>query len=642
MRTLLLAVASTALVAAIALFPSALAQRAPVQATERPTDAAASIPVAAASVQKAAQQARTEQPSRVAQQASSERGGGWQQARPLAGVSVKGLSRVQADNVRAQVGLFLLDDAARARLSSGRLALLLRRAPDEVRRALEPFGYYTSSVDVQVEDVAAGARVLLQVERGPPVRVRSADIQIDGEGKVDELVAEALAAPALLPGAIMNHARYEILKASITRSLAARGFFDASLVEHTVEVLRADSRADIRLRWDSGPRYRLGEITVSGSQLEPGLVERWVDLKPGEPFEQDRLLRLHQRLTDLDYFGFIDIRPEPQPEDHIAPVAIDVVPAKRNVYTAGVSFGTDSGVGLKFGLDRRWVNARGHKFATELDLAQRRNTLSAVYRIPAFAPVEGWYQFGASYREDQSDTVDSELAELVASRSGRLGDWTLTTAMQARRERFAIGIARTEGSFGLSTVVYPSFRARYHRYDDPLYSRRGLTFSTELRAGAQAIGSDVDFAQLLVEARWVRAFGQRNRVLLRGQLAHTESDNFFGLPSSLRFFAGGDRSVRGYGYQEISPVNDAGDPIGGSSLLVANVEYERMFTDSWGAAVFVDAGSAFNDRSAGVRKGVGLGLRWRSPVGPVSIDIARGLDDPRDGLQLHLTLGPEL
>jgi translocation and assembly module TamA len=560
----------------------------------------------------------------------------------LASVELEGLRGKQADNVRAQVGLFTLEQSRRAAVSPGRLAFLLRRAPAEVQRALQPFGYYTPSVEVLVEETAAGARVRLLVSRGTPVRVRASSIASEGEAADDPIVQEALAEFRPRLDQILNHGRYESSKAAVARALAARGYFDARLPEARVEVLRADSRAEIKLRWQSGARYRFGEARISGSPLADGMAERWLNFEPGEPFEQERLLQLHRRLTELDYFGFIDIRPDPQADSGTAPIEISVVPAKRSIYTAGVSFGTDSGAGLKLGLERRWVNARGHKFSSELDVAQRRSALSALYRIPAFTPIDGWYQLGASYRDDQSDTVDSEIAELAAVRSGRLGNWTLELGLHALRERYRIGSERSLETAGLSTLVYPAVSARYQKFDAPLYSSRGFSFGVALKTGAQAMGSDTDFAQLLVEGRWLRAFGERNRVLLRGQLGRTVADDFLRLPSSLRFFAGGDRSVRGYGYQEISPVSAAGNPIGGRNLLVGSVEYERMFTDTWGAAVFVDAGNAFNSVSEGLRKGVGLGLRWRSPVGPVNIDVARGLDEPRDGLQLHLSLGVEL
>src|SRR5690606_29984875 len=152
-------------------------------------------------------------------------------------------------------------------------------------------------------------------------------------------------------------------------------------------------------------------------------------------------------------------------------------------YTAGVSFGTDSGAGLKLGMDRRWVNSRGHKFNSQLDLAQRRSALGALYRIPAFEPIDGWYQLGASYRDDESDTVRSESLELAATRNGRIGDWTLSAGLHLLRERYAIGGERNLDTSGISTLVYPAASARYRRFNDPNYSTRGFAFGAEVKLG---------------------------------------------------------------------------------------------------------------------------------------------------------------
>ena len=133
---------------------------------------------------------------------------------------------------------------------------------------------------------------------------------------------------------------------------------------------------------------------------------------------------------------------------------------------------------------------------------------------------------------------------------------------------------------------------------------------------------------------------------MRGELGHTFTDTVNELPPSLRFYAGGDRSIRGYGWREVGPRIDGSDrgrmyAIGAKNVVTGSVEFERYFTPTWGAAVFVDSGSAFNNRPDW-RTGVGIGARWKSPVGPIRIDIARGLDQPDSSFQLYIGLGADL
>jgi translocation and assembly module TamA len=234
----------------------------------------------------------------------------------------------------------------------------------------------------------------------------------------------------------------------------------------------------------------------------------------------------------------------------------------------------------------------------------------------------------------------------VGSRSGRLGNWNLLAALNYRRERFED--AATGYDYSYSTLVYPSLWAQWGDSDDPLYPRAARGLTLELRAGSSAIGSDIDFLQVRAEGRWIRSFGRRHRLLLRAEAGSTVSGDFPDFPPSLRFYAGGDRSVRGYGYKEIGQYFTDADGrryvFGGKHLLVASADFERMFTREWGAAVFVDAGDAFDGNgSFDPQVGAGVGLRWRSPVGPVRIDLAHGFGgDAQQSVRLHLNIGPDL
>ena len=170
---------------------------------------------------------------------------------------------------------------------------------------------------------------------------------------------------------------------------------------------------------------------------------------------------------------------------------------------------------------------------------------------------------------------------------------------------------------------------------------RGWLLRGELRLGAGAFGSQTQFAQLIVDAKWIRGLGESSRLLVRGQLGRTMTDEFDELPPSLRFYAGGDRSIRGYGYQEVGP-RLRGQVIGGKNLLTGSAEFEHMFTPEWGAAVFVDAGDAFTSTDFRARAGIGAGVRWRSPVGLVRLDVAHGIDDADSAVQFHINIGPDL
>lgn len=566
----------------------------------------------------------------------------------LRAVEVQGLEDEEMrDNVDDALSLQRLNPNRRKAISESRLSYLLRRAPGEARGALEPFGYYDPKVETEIQREGDAVTVLVKVTPGEPVRVRGRDLALTGAAQSDSALMRRLERFRPRQDQPFHHGIYEDSKAAMDRALAERGYFDAELVTHRVTVSRAERSADIALAWTSGERYRLGVARFEGHQFNDGLLEKLVPWTPGDLYSQTELLDLQKSLSELDYFSAIDITAEPDKAvDGRVPVKVALVPGKRNVYTAGVRYGTDTGVGVTGGVERRWVNKRGHKLRAQVGVAQRKSDLTLQYKIPAFAWLDGWYTFGASVREEEIDLINSQLVEVVGSRSGRLGRWDLIAAMNFRRERY--DDAQAPDSFNYSTLVFPSLWAQWSETDDVLYPRDAKGLTLELRGGSTALGSDIDFVQLRAEGRYIRGFGRRDRLLLRGELGTTVSDDFALLPPSMRFYAGGDNSVRGYGYQEIgqslTDYRGRRYVYGGKHLVTGSVEYEHMLNRTWGGAAFVDGGDAFDQKDdLDWQVGVGVGLRWRSPVGPVRVDVAHGLgDQAQSSVRLHLTIGPDL
>lgn len=582
------------------------------------------------------------------------------QAATVGTVEIRGLDGVMASNVR---GALSLVDAIGKDVSGRRLAYLVREAEAETREALEPFGHYSPTITVErtgTRDETEGdadepVSVTISIALGEPVTVRRAHVAIEGEGGSDRYLKQDLGKFRPQPGAVFEHQIYEASKTRITRRLAERGYFDADFASRRVEVTRADRAADIDLVWASGDRYDMGVTTFEQTPqriIRAGILDRLVYWQTGSYYHQGKLDRLRESLARLDYFASIDI--EPRPEDAVdgrVPVTVTLTPAKRSVYTAGLSYGTDSGAGVRLGLERRYLNDRGHKALAQLDYAQRRKTFTVQYRIPALAWLDGWYTISAQAADEQTRYIDNRRVELVASRSGELSRrWNAVASIHTLRERWAYaaeddGDPLTPVDYRYATFTYPSLRGEYIDADDRIHPRNGLGATTLLRGGVEGAGSDASFAQAHASARWYKGLAPQSRLITRGELGHTFADATVAtLPPSLRFHAGGDRSIRGYGWREVGPrIGSAGErfPVGARNVATGSVEYEQYFGGPWGAAVFVDSGSAFNSAPEW-RTGVGVGLRWKSPVGPLRIDIARGLNDPDSPFQIYLNIGADL
>lgn len=513
------------------------------------------------------------------------------------------------------------------------------RASRQIAKALEPFGYYHVKVSPSLALEGPTWQARYRIELGEPTRVRAVDIVIDGPAAEHSKVKRAVQAFGLQQDAVFAHEIYEAGKAEILAVLLEQGFLDAQLETHQVRVRLAERSARIELRYQSGPRFRFGDTRFEGEPIDARVLRRYLPYRQGDQFRQDRLLRLQQRLLDADYFGLVDVvalREEADAELHV-PIVVRLKPARRTIYTGGVALGTDSGFGVRGGMQRRWVNALGHRYSLAADLSQRQILLGAQYVLPVIDDRSSQWILAGAYRDEETASSTLEAVTASVARQYEGDGWTFAPGMGVFSGDFVIG-----GESRSSQLLYPEVRWFRRLADDPLDVREGWSVNAEARGGPK-LGDGAAFAQLRAEGRLIRPFGEQDRLLLRLSLGALWTDDFDRMPPTIRHFAGGDRSLRGFAFQELGPTNAAGQVIGGKYLSVGSVEYEHNFDAQWGMAVFADAGNAFNDRADfDLATWLGVGLRWRSPVGPVRVDLARGSSEVDSGWRFHLVIGPDL
>ncbi|MGH8159001.1 MAG: autotransporter assembly complex protein TamA [Rhodanobacter sp.] len=578
---------------------------------------------------------------------------------PLALLSTRAHAGVQlvvdgvADPLKSAViaGTGLAQYATR-QVSEAQVRRLYAQAPDQMKSSLEPYGYYDATVTGDLQQVGQDWRVTLHVTPGEPVLVTTVDVQLDSAAADIASIRRAKRAIERLQGKPLNHGSYDAARDALGAQLTANGFLDAKLLTHRVEVQRANRSASIKLAWQAGPRYRYGKVTFEGSQFNDGFLDRYVPFKSGDYFSQAQLLQLQQALNGADYFAVVNVLPDvDEAKAGVVDIDVQLAPAKRTIYTGGPFIGTDTGFGLRGGIERRWVNRRGHKWKNELVLAQRLKMLSTLYSIPMPGDNQRSFNFGANYRDANTVTSQSRTLELVANETRLWHDWTRTLGVHALDGTFTVGKIGNEPDntpgieHGRSTEVFAEASLSRKQADNFDFVHRGWSVNLAARSTVGSLLSTARFSQLTADAKWIRAFGanQRNRLILRGSAGYTWTDDFTALPPLLRFFAGGDRSVRGYGYQSIGPLNSEGRVIGGKSLLVASTEVEHYFTRNWGMAAFVDAGNAFSGVDYQPKIGAGLGVRWRSPVGMIRLDLGTPIHNSQaHGIELHLVIGPDL
>ena len=552
-------------------------------------------------------------------------------------VVIEGVEGPPADNVRAFLGIVQREFPEDEPIDPAIVRRLHRRAPEQIRSALRPFGYYDVAVDSGLTRTEAGWRAEYRIEPGEPVRLTAVTMRVEGAAADDPAFESLLPELPLREGEQLNHADYESAKKRIMELAADRGYLEARWVENVLRIDPDARAASATLILASGPRYRFGEVRFSRTVLNESFLRRYLQFEPGDPFVGSKLLDLQYALDDSDYFRRVDVtarRGEAAGGRIPVDVLLEVKPKHR--YTFGIGFGTDTGARASIGRHTRYVNPRGHRFDGEIQVSQIGAEVATRYTIPLEEPWRERLELDASLEDREIGDNRSEQLELGASRVSTTAGWQRSLQLAFQRNR-----DENDGVVTERDLVMPGIGFARRSYDDAVYASRGYRFTLGVRGGAETLGSDVSFLRMRVAGNYVRRLWDGGRLLLRGEVGRVRVDEFDDLPLSQRFFAGGDQSVRGFKYESLGPQDADGDVIGGTYLAVTSVELEQLIAGNWGAAVFVDAGNAANTSNFDLRTSAGFGLRYRSPVGVFRVDVAKATDGD-ESPRLHLGLGVDL
>lgn len=553
-----------------------------------------------------------------------------------ADVEFDGLSRATEKVVRATVDL--VDESCAA--PEARVRRLYKRANRQILQALEVYGYYSPTIKGALERDGDCWRAHFEISRGVRVRLRNVAIGITGPGHDDPVLARFLAQETLAAGDGLNQGAYDRLKASLAALAQRRGYFDGRFARSRIDVYPGEQAADVTLDYASGERYRFGPVTLDQDVIDPELAMRFVEFKPGEPYDGDKLNELYTDLLASGYFQNIELRTSQRPAPELdVPLTIVLTAALPRTWTTGVGYATDSGAKARLGFVNQRLNRQGHQFEFDSNVAEVLGTVSVSYRLPQGSPRDEWLSFDAGYQYDNPEDSRSDEFRLGVKQIKRRGvDWRETRFIDYRRETYRVGDTRDT-----SDLVIPGIS--WSRQPRLISSRprRGHRLMLTVSGTDQWLGSDTAFAQVEASGKAILPLWSTARLLARAEVGWTIKDEFSDLPFSVRYFAGGDTSVRGYGYKSLGPTDADGNVVGGADKLVGSLEFDQQVFGKWSVAAFVDVGNAFNSfKAMTLKTGVGAGIRWYSPLGPIRFDVGFPLADSSDSFRIHITLGPDL
>lgn len=550
-------------------------------------------------------------------------------------IRIEGIERAVHDNVVAALSL---NRQSQQTLGESRLRFLHGRAPDEIQQAMKVFGYYNPTIDASLETTESGWLAVYKITPGKPVIIEKIDIKITGPGADTEPFQELRQSQPFVKGQRLEHQTYTNYKNRLARRARELGYFEAGFKESELRVNPAKHRAAVIMKFTTGPRYRYGPVSFNDTLFSETYLRNYIPFGEGDPYNSQGPLQLREVLVNTDMFNSVEVRPdETRGEAETVPVSVQLEPRKPHRYTAGIGFATDTGPRLSLGWNARYLNERGHQFNSNLRVSPVTSNLTGTYLMPYFRNRPADIGLSGSLKNEDTDTAQTRSGEATLFQSRSRWGWNETLSTTYLVEDFEVADDRET-----SKLLIPSASWWKTWSDDPLYAKRGGRLRFEIKGAAEPLLSDTSFVQARIAGKYVRALGFRNRLLARLEFGATEVSDFEQLPASLRFFAGGDNSIRGYDYQSLGPKNDDGQVTGGRYLIVGSIEYEQFVYKNYGVAAFVDFGNAVNDFSDPLEVGTGAGLRWLSPVGLIKLDVGVGITEPDTPIRLHISLGADL
>jgi translocation and assembly module TamA len=584
---------------------------------------------------------------------------------PLARASVTVEIHGVDDALRANVLVYLSFERYKKTtdLSADTLERLHDRVEREVQSALRPFGYYEPKVRSELNNVGKGEwRVTIDIDPGQPVLLDLIDVQVHGPGDKDPLFTKLTGNMPLHRGDRLNHAIYDNLKGDLQRTAATYGYLDAKVTRSDLVVDPESHKASISLEMQTGERYRFGATTIEQSAVNDSLVRRYLRYRQDEPFDLTEILRTQFALDDAQYFSNLEVLPgTPDHETHVVPVNIKADPSRRNWYSVGGGYATDTGPRGTLTWENRRINTRGHRFSVLIQAAQvTKYQVQSNYIIPIGDPAVEKLTLEGVVEQRQLADVTTRNEYVQPGITKVAGNWQYVWFVQAMKTTGESAAETRTDKLLIPGIDVASVPKGY--LGEPIF-QHGLFL--EVKASDGLVGANTRFIQAHLTG--VRVFNIRPKwhLLLRDEVGATLVSRFSELPVVERFFAGGDNSVRGFAYNDLSPTEAVctkdltGNPlrlpngscaavagsakVGGKDVITGTVEVIRDLPRNFGIATFFDYGNAF-DRFGGtpLEYSVGVGFRVRLPVVTLGVDIAQPISRAGAGPRLHINFSPKL
>ena len=518
-------------------------------------------------------------------------------------------------------------------LSQHNVQQFFEHSPKIIIKALQPYGYFKAAVIEQhIAQQHRKWHLYFNVQPGPRLIIHTIKLSLLGPGKNNKILQQQQHQFPIKKNQIFQSKIYEEAKQNLLQAAEQQGFLTAQFTRHVVLVNPKTNTAHIELILNTGPRYYFGPIKFEQNILEPALLQRYVHFNNGEVYSSQQLLELQQSLSNSNYFKTVDINPDSHAtfKQHI-PITVKLTPRKTQQYNLGLGYGTDTGARGSISWLWRRLNRQGHHVSATFNASKRRNAFLASYYIPAANPASDQWTITLGEGNDHPSNGDSHTQQVTAAYSQVHTTWRRTYSLSYQLERYRVDNISNYQSSG---ILLPSSQWTWLRQDDPLFTRHGYRLDWQVRAAHEQLLSVTSFLQSQLDGKIIYPIGHQHRALLHANIGATIGKHLNDkLPLTLRFFSGGSRDVRGYGYSDLGP---------GTFLIESSIEYQHHLVRKYYATTFFDTGNADNYFGMHLKRGVGMGILWISPIGPIALTCTKALDRSKHPNRIQIAMGPDL
>lgn len=560
-------------------------------------------------------------------------------------VNLVGIDSKLADSIRAD--LHLNQAIKEPKLTEARIQNLYDLADEQIIATLQAKGYYDSEITPSLTNQNDVWKAKFIIKPGKPTVLAAVTVKVEGPGKKDPRVTAILTTPNLIVDKVISHEAYENTKEKLIADFNALGYLQASFAESVMEVNREKFYANVKITIDTGILYVFGKIHYIESVYPASLLNRYLPFHPGQPYELDKLIKFHENLEQADLFNKIRFDPMTNfanPKDNVVPINVRLTPKPRNLYTGSIGYGNDTG-GIRGSLGwlHRRVAAPGHKLFAYVSASSFLRLAKLNYIIPGKQAATDNYTLGADVQEETVDELYSMKGEVYANKTIKRGNLESIYGINLFTETFHItkNVPNQNKQYLLPNAKWIWIDS-YEKDNYDFGSKYDLT----LRGGIKPILSSTSVIQMEASGKKIIPLIDKTRFLFRANIGFVFSKDFNSLPPSLRFFTGGDDSIRGFNYNSIGPRVVPGNPCtdnnGGKYLYVASGEIERRLYENLSGVVFFDAGNVSMGLTGPLAMGTGFGLRYKLPIGNFRLDFAKPLNTVLDKSWLiHFNFGAD-